>query len=83
MTADTAADQMYDYTQMTCDIWQIHNLASDWQYRYGWEVVSVVNSYPEAKVPSVVGDENSPHIKGLQPCVLLFRRPIREESDDD
>jgi hypothetical protein len=71
----------FEYTQMDCDQWQMHHLASDWHARYGWEVVSVVNAKPDMEVPHKAGDENGPTYRAINPVALLFRRPVPNEEN--
>lgn len=70
----------WEYTQMPCDVWQMHHLASTWQYRYGWEVVSVVNLPAGHRVPRDAGDEDGPMYEAVCPVAVLFRRPVKEDS---
>ncbi len=70
----------FEYTQMTCDVWQMHHLANRWADAYGWEVVSVVPLPAGMDVPERVGDEDSPSVRAsIQPVALLFRRPVPAE----
>jgi hypothetical protein len=65
----------YEYDQLTCDAWQMADLAQseNWQ---GWEVVTAVPTPSTPKVFAVAGDETSEVVDATEPVTLLFRRPV-------
>ena len=71
----------WEYTAVSCDVWQAHFLANRWQHAYGWEAVSVTNLPARHLIPSVLGDDTSELIPAaVAPVQVLFRRPVREEA---
>jgi hypothetical protein len=72
----------YEYTQMTCDAWQMHHLANRWADKYGWESVSVVSLPVGHQVPKEIGVEDSPSVDGVAPVAILFRRRIKTDFEE-
>lgn len=66
----------YEFTQMYCDAWQMHHLANNWHYEYGWEAVAVTPLPAGYKVPKTAGDEDGPDYAAVCPVAVLFRRPL-------
>ena len=77
------ADQLnVEYTQDACDVWQIAHVCN-YMAEHGWDVVTIVPSHPNVKVPVHASDPNGPLRDGaLLPYVILFRRPIPTEADE-
>lgn len=71
----------WEYQQGVCDVWQIAHLCNH-MAGHGWEFVSMVESYQGQYVTRKVDDEDGPTYEALKGVVVLFRRPIAEEVDD-
>jgi hypothetical protein len=76
------AATQWTYTQQSCDVWQIAHLCDRFA-GYGWDVVAIVESYPGAKVYERVGDEASRLVPALKSFVVLFRRPLGTEDEEN
>jgi hypothetical protein len=69
----------FEWTQDTCDVWQIAHLINEFAGS-GWEPVFVVEGWHGVKVNERVGDETSRPVNPLRPYVVVFRRPIPDEE---
>lgn len=73
----------WEYGTGTCEQWQIHHLCNYWAERR-WQPVQVFPVSPESvRLPDRVGDENGQLRPAHRPFMILFRRPILDEGDDD
>ena len=69
-----AFDPPWVYQQGVCDVWQIAHLCN-YMAEYGWEFLSMVESYDGQLVSETVRDDDGPLHKALKGIVVLFRRP--------
>lgn len=80
MTA--VAEHPYEYDQQVCDLWQMHQLASELAYK-GWETVGVVNVHHGMKVARDVRQPDGPEYVAVNPVAVLFRRPWAATTECD
>jgi hypothetical protein len=73
------SDPAWEYTQGTCDVWQLAHLCNHFA-EHGWDVVAVVESYAGVKVPHRVGDDTDRTYEALKPFEVLFRRPLTTDT---
>lgn len=67
----------WEYSYETCELWQMADLAMDWQAKHGWEVVSVVNAPRLLATVSEFDEHGEPkRVALVEPVAILFRRPI-------
>lgn len=67
----------WEYTQDTCDVWEIHHL-SNHMAEHGWEPVFAVECIESVQLNDKIGDGNGPRRAGrpLRPYTILFRRAV-------
>jgi hypothetical protein len=71
----------YEWTQDSCDVWQIAHLCNEFAYSGGWEPVFIVEDHSGVKVSERVGDDTARMVQPLRPYVVVFRRPIPDDEE--
>jgi hypothetical protein len=71
----------WEYTQASCDIWQVGHLCTYFALK-GWEPVQVFPSVEGIRVLRDVTHREGTTMLATAPHEVLFRRPIPTEEDE-
>lgn len=73
----------YEYTTGECEQWQVHMLCNYFADK-GWEAIQMMPIDKESvQLPRTPSDENGPLGPAYRPVMVLFKRPIPNDTEDE